>query len=53
MFLKVGSITYSKLLFFGFIVIADLYLLRAIVLLNLGFIFSKNLILSLTEKRGN
>ena len=44
-FLNVGSIIQSKLLFFGFVVISDLYLFQDIVLLNTCFKFSKNLML--------
>ena len=36
--------------FFGWVVISDLYLFQEIVLLNLCFIFSKKLILSLIYK---
>ena len=50
MFLNAGSIRQSKLLFFGCVVISDLYLLSEIVLLNLYFIFSKKLILLLIDK---
>ena len=37
-------------MFFGCVVISDLYLLKEIVLLNPCFIFSKNLVLSLIDK---
>ena len=50
MFLKVGSIRQSKLLFLGCAIISDLYLFQEVVLLNHCLIFSKNLILSLIEK---
>ena len=36
--------------FFVCVIISDLYLFQEIVLLNLCFIFSKNLILPLTDK---
>ena len=36
--------------FFGCAVISDLYLLQEIVLINLYFIISKNLILSIIDK---
>ena len=44
------QIRYFGLLFFGCVVISDLYLFQEIVLLNLCFRFSKNLILSLVDK---
>ena len=50
MFLNVGSIRQSKLLFFNCAVISDLYMFHEIVILNLCFIFSKNLILSFIER---
>ena len=50
MFLKVGSIRQSELLFIGFDVVSDLYFFQDIVLLNPCFIFYKNLILSFTDK---
>ena len=50
MFLNVGSIRQSKLLFFNCAVISDLYMFQEIVILNLCFIFSKNLILSFTDR---
>ena len=50
MFLNVGSIKYSKLLFFCCVVISDLYLFLEIFYLNPCVIFSKNLILSFIDK---
>ena len=50
MFLNVGSIRQSKLLFFSCAVISDLYMFQEIVILNLCFIFSKNLILSFIDR---
>ena len=50
MFLNVGSIRQSKLLFFNCAVISDLYMFQEIVILNLCFIFSKNLILSFIDR---
>ena len=50
MFLNVGSIRQSELLFIGFDVVSDLYFFQDIVLLNPCFIFYKNLILSFTDK---
>ena len=40
--LNYGLIRYSNLFFFGCAVISDLYLFQETVLLNYGFIFSKN-----------
>ena len=49
-FLNVGSIRQSRLLFFGCVVISDLYLFQEIILLNPCFIFFQNMILSLMDK---
>ena len=49
MFLNFELIKKSRLLFFGCVFTLDLYLLQAIVLLNLCFKFSKNLILSIND----
>ena len=49
-FLNVGSIRQSKLLFFDSVVTSDLYLFQEIVPLIPCFIFSKNLILSFIDQ---
>ena len=49
-FLNVGSIIWSELLFFGCVVISNLYLFQDFVLLNPCFKYSKNLMLSFIDK---
>ena len=49
-FLNVGSIIQSKLLFFGSALISDLYLFQETILLNPCFKCSKNLMLLFIDK---